>query len=108
MHDFAELDDPERQPLAEYHDSIKVDIAAFMLKRMVGDVSTTEERAEFMDACIAAAATLAAGQSVFLAAQSDNVDTRNIILKAGLVNAQETHVKAYGLYLTEALSNEPD
>ena len=108
MHDFAELDDPERQPLAEYHDRIKVDIAAFMLKRMVGDVSSTEERAEFMDACVAAAATLAAGQAVFLAAQADNDDTRNLIRKTGLESAQEMLAKAYNLYLAEAFSNDPD
>ncbi|MBV1901065.1 MAG: hypothetical protein KUG56_05275 [Kordiimonadaceae bacterium] len=105
MHDFAELDDPNREPLAEYHERIKVDIATFMLKRMVGNVSSEEERAEFLNACVAAAATLAAGQSVFLSSTTDTAEEGTEIIEAGLENAFETLTKAYNGYIREALNS---
>ena len=105
MPDFAELDDPDREPLAEYHERIKVDIATFMLKRMVGNVSSEEERAEFLNACVAAAATLAAGQSVFLSSNADSTEESAEIIKADLESATETLAKAYDRYNTRALNS---
>lgn len=110
MRDISELNGEETEPLAEYHERIKVDIASFMLKRMVGNVTSIKERAEFMNACVAAAATLAAGQSVYLAHQIKHRDKRKAIIDTGRDTAVNMVKEAYNEYVAAALkeSREQD
>lgn len=105
MRDISELNGEEQEPLKEYHERIKVDIATFMLKRMVGDVTTLKERAEFMNACVAASATLAAGQSVFLANQTTDNDQKDSIIDVGRENAVNMVKEAYDEYVAAAMNN---
>jgi len=95
LHDISEYNGAETEPLDKYHDRIKVDIIEFMLKRMVGDVRCIKERAEFVNACVAAAGTLAAGQAVFLAAAMKDKAQRRIILDTGLETAIHELETAY-------------
>mgnify|MGYP003646169662 CR=1 FL=1 len=106
MRDISELNGEETEPLSEYHERIKVDIASFMLKRMVGNVTSIKERAEFMNACVAAAATLAAGQSVFLAHQVlKQPDKRKTIIDTGRDTAVNMVKEAYDEYVAAALKD---
>ena len=102
MRDISELNGPELEPLDTYHERIKSDIASFMLKRMVGDVTSVKERAEFMNACVAAAATLAAGQSFFLAKQTDDAAKKAIIIDNGRESAERMLLEAFDEYIDAA------
>lgn len=102
MADISELNGLEPEPLADYHERIKEDIASFMLKRMMGNVTSLKERAEFMNACVAAAATLAAGQSVFLAQQAPDSQRSNFIIDTGRNNAVNMVKEAYDEYVAAA------
>lgn len=105
MRDTSEPHSPETCSSRDYHERIKLDIAAFMLKRMVGDVTSEKERAEFMNACVAASATLAAGQSVFLAGQETDRNKRAAIIQDGKDIAIRMMKAAYDEYITEALQD---
>ena len=99
MRDISNLNGEEQESLPAYHERIKIDLAAIMLKRMVEDVSSVKQRAEFMNACVAAAATLAAGQSVFLAGQCPEKSKRLAILDTGRDNAINMIKEAYDAYI---------
>lgn len=103
MRDISELNGREDEPLEAYHERIKLDIATFMLKRMVGDVTTVKERAEFMNACVAASATLAAGQSIFLASQLNEAERKKSVIDAGRETAVNMVKEAYDAYIAEAI-----
>jgi predicted kinase len=103
MHDISEYNGIEAEPLGAYHDRIKADIAEFMLKRMVGDVRCIKERAEFMNACVAAAATLAAGQSVVLAAVINDPLQRQSMLDTGKRTALRELSLSYDTYVKATL-----
>ncbi|MEX0298904.1 MAG: hypothetical protein AB3N28_07525, partial [Kordiimonas sp.] len=108
MRDISELNGEETEPLTEYHERIKVDIAAFMLKRMVGNVTSIKERAEFMNACVAAAATLAAGQSVYLAHAAKESEKRRAIIDTGRDTAVSMVKEAYDEYIAAAFKESKE
>ena len=108
MRDISELNGAEAEPLADYHERIKVDIASFMLKRMVGSVTSIKERAEFMNACVAAAATLAAGQSVYLSSQSKSPDKKRAIIDTGRDTAVNMVKDAYDEYIRATIKESKD
>lgn len=107
MTDISSYNGSDLEPLNEYHDRIKADIAEIMLKRMVGDVRTLKERAEFMNACVGAAATLAAGQAVVLASAAKDPAQRQAIIDTGRENAVHELMDAYNTYVERTLK-EPE
>lgn len=103
MHDISDYNGTETEALDKYHDRIKVDIAELMLKRMVGDVRCIKERAEFMNACVGAAATMAAGQAVFLAAHISDPAQRKSVIDTGRETALRELEQAFNQYVDATL-----
>jgi len=99
MPDTPDIKDTKHESLPEYQERIKIDLVTFMLKRMVEDVTNIEQRAEFMNACVAAAAILAAGQSVFLAGQCKSNSKRASIIDTGRKTALNITKEAYDSYI---------
>ena len=99
MHDISNYNGLETEPLLVYHARIKEDLTEFMLKRMVGDVRTIKERAEFMNACAGAAGVMAAGQAAFLASQCDDPERKHAIESTALGTALHEMTLAYEAYL---------
>jgi|GEM_PF-3666708 len=83
MRDISEDNGAEGEALDHYHDRIKTDLVEFMLIRMATDVRSVKEHAQFINACVSAAATLAASQAVVLSAASKDPERHQPIIDSG-------------------------
>ena len=95
MRDISEYNGVEDEALNQYHDRIKTDLVEFMLIRMATDVRSVKEHAEFINACVSAAATLAASQAVVLSAAAKDVTRHQPIIDNGRQAAIENLTLAY-------------